>query len=165
MDDATTIPLIGTSERLGEGQMLQATLLGELLATRAALGGLLVQEHRFLGRTAPVAQRPNRDDVFVLAAPNTQSFTDSNCMSGFGALPFLHANVTWSCGSETTTRRVGMEPFLMACGDRVLVYFVQGFAVFATAPWQLMATHLYPDVPSQWRHTLAGTTLTITRID
>ena len=79
-DDAATILLGGTSGRLREGELLRAALLGELLAPRPAFGGFLVQQNRLLGGTAPVAQRPDRDGVFVRTALNAQDLADPNRM-------------------------------------------------------------------------------------
>ena len=85
-DDATTILLGGTSGRLREGELLRAALLGELLAPRPAFGGFLVQQNRLLGGTAPVAQRPDRDGVFVRTALNAQDLADPNRVGRLGAM-------------------------------------------------------------------------------
>lgn len=95
-------------------------------------------------------------------------FNEVQGMEGFGALPFRRARATFSCGGETATRDVAMEPFLLGCRDRLVVYFVQGYGVFSTSPWKRLGGEMFPDVPpgqSPWTFTRAGATLTITRID
>lgn len=107
-----------------------------------------------------------REHLWVFAASDGRLLFDvTQGVAGFGALGFRHADVTFRCGSESATRTVAMEPFLIGCGDRVLLYFVQGFTVYSTAPWKRLHSEMFPDVPRKWSYSVADTTLTLKRID
>lgn len=106
------------------------------------------------------------EHLLVFAASDGRLLFDvTQGMAGFGALGFSHADVTFRCGAASATRRVAMETFLMGCGDRVLLYFVQGFTIYSTSPWKRLHSEMFPDVPRAWSYSSAGTTLTLKRID
>jgi hypothetical protein len=87
MNDAPTILLGGaTLGPGGEGHGVQAALFRLFLASLTTLRRFLVQQGRFLGRSAPAAKRPDDYHILTGIALNAQGFAWMNRSGGFNPL-------------------------------------------------------------------------------